>query len=85
MLGALDELDGGEHDLIANDKHAVRLIQIRARKGDRRAEWRHVAVYHVRDGKIDRVWVHVDPQPVVDAFTTQVGDTVAGDSYGATW
>lgn len=80
LLGALDELDGSEHDLIANDEHAVRLLEIRAGKGDRRAEWRHVAVYHFRDGRIDRVWVHLDPQQVVDAFMTYVGETLAGDS-----
>ncbi len=66
LLEALDELEGVEHDLIANDEH-VRLLQIRVRKGDQQAEFRHVAVYHVRDGKLDRVWVLEDPQDVVDA------------------
>jgi ketosteroid isomerase-like protein len=80
LLGALDELDGREHDLMANDEHAVRLLQIRARKGDQQADFRHVAVYDVRDGKIDRVWVLEDPQQAVDAFMTHVGETLAGNA-----
>ena len=31
-LGALDGLDGGEHDVVANDEHVVRLLQVSARK-----------------------------------------------------
>src|SRR3712207_2080131 len=53
LLGGLDEVNGREHDVIANDEHVVRLLEIEARRGDWRVEWRHVAVYHVRDGKLD--------------------------------
>ncbi len=77
LLGSLDELDGREHDVVANDEHVVRLLQIVARKGDREVEWRHVAVYHIRDGKLDRVWNHMDPQREVDAFVTHVASTLA--------
>ena len=77
LLGALDELEGSEHDLLVNDEHAVRLLEIRARKGDQRAEWLHVAVYHFREVKLDGVWVLEDPQPVADEFMTHVGQTLA--------
>ena len=79
-LGALDELDARQHDILANDEHVVRLLQVVARKGDRSVEWRHVEVYHVRDGKLDRVWNHMDPQGELDAFLTHVGETLGGNA-----
>ena len=80
LLGALDDLSGREHDLLVNDEHAVRLLQISARKGDRQAEWHHVAVYHFRGGKLDGVWVLEDPQHVADAFMTHVGQTLGANA-----
>ena len=76
-LGSLDELDVREHDVLANDEHVVRLLEVVARKGDRGVAWRHVAVYHVQGGKIDRVWNHHDPQAEVDVFMTHVTNELA--------
>jgi hypothetical protein len=38
-----------------------------------------VAVYHVHDGKLDRVWNLQDPQRDVDAFVTHVASLLGGD------
>ena len=76
LLGSLDDLNGRVHDTLANDEHVVRLLQVVGRKGARCVEWRHVEVYHVRDGKIDRVWNHMDPQGELDAFMTHVASTL---------
>ena len=76
LLGALDQLDARVHDVLASEEHVVRLLQIVARKGDREVQWRHVEVYHVLDGKLDRVWNHMDPQHEVDALMTHVASTL---------
>jgi ketosteroid isomerase-like protein len=79
LLGSLDDLNAPVHAVLANDEHVVRLIQITCRKGDQEVEWRHIEVYHVRDGKLDRVWKHVDPQRDVDAFLTHIASRPVGD------
>jgi len=83
QLEALDELGGGEHDVIANDEHVVRLLEVTGRKGDLEVAWRIITVYHVRDGRLDRVWEHSDPQDVVDAFLTHVGKSLLDAREGA--
>jgi ketosteroid isomerase-like protein len=77
LLETLDELRSAEHDVIANDEHVVRLLEVTARKGEVKGEWRIIAVYHVLDGKIDRKWEHFFPAPVSDAFLTHVGELLA--------
>ena len=80
LLGALDELDGVEHDVIANDDHIVRLREVTGRKGEVQAARRIIAVYHGRDGRLDRKWVDFDPSDVADAFLTHVGETLEAPS-----
>jgi len=55
------------HDVLASDDHAVGIYRLRARRDGRSVEWRHVNVYHVRDGKIVEVWQHPFDQAVVEA------------------
>ena len=80
LLETLDKLRSVEHDVIANDEHVVRLLEVTARKGDVEAAWRIIAVYHVRDGKLDRKWEHFFPADVADAFLTHVGETLEAHS-----
>ena len=80
LLEALDELGGVEHDVLANEEHVVRLLDVTGRKGEVEAAWRIFTVYHVRDGKIDQKWEHFDPRHVVDEFLTHVGETLSGDA-----
>jgi ketosteroid isomerase-like protein len=80
LLEALDELNGVEHDVISNDEHVVRLLEVTGRKGEREAAWRIIKVHHVLNGKLHHVWVHFDPQDVYDAFTTHVARTLGWNS-----
>jgi ketosteroid isomerase-like protein len=72
-LGALvraltgNGLEVEAHDVLASDGHAVGIYRMRARRDGRPVEWRHVNVYHIRDGKIVEVWQHPFDQAVVEA------------------
>ena len=59
MMGLTDgrfELE--PHDVLGSTDgdHAVGIYTIRATRGDRSIEWRHVNVYHVRDEKLAEVF-----------------------------
>ena len=82
VLGALEQLDLRVHDVVASDDHVVRLLQVVGRKGERRVEWCHIEIYHVRDGKLDRVWNHMDPQHEVDALMADVAGTLPRNADG---
>ncbi|MGQ0576885.1 MAG: nuclear transport factor 2 family protein [Pseudonocardia sp.] len=67
------ELTGGAltievHDVLGSDAHAVGVYTMRLRCPDRSLEWRHVNVYHVRDGKIVEVWQNPFEQDAFDEF-----------------
>ncbi len=56
------------HDILASDDHAAALVTVRAERGDRRAEWKGVDLFHVRGGKLSEHWVHEVDQDAVDRF-----------------
>jgi len=56
------------HDVLANDAHAVALVNWSAERGGRRLTGREVAVYHVRVGRVTEAWFHPDDAATVDAF-----------------
>lgn len=65
------ELTGGAlgievHDVLASDAHAVGVYTMRVHGADPSQEWRHVNVYHIRDGKIVEVWQNPFEQDVFD-------------------
>jgi Ketosteroid isomerase-related protein len=67
------ELTGGTltieaHDVLASDDHAVGVYTMRVEGTDRSLEWRHVNVYHIRDGKIVEVWQNPFEQDAFDEF-----------------
>jgi ketosteroid isomerase-like protein len=53
------------HDFVSSDDHVVGLYTIRAQRGDKNYEWRHVNVYHVSGGKITEFWWSPFDQEVV--------------------
>jgi ketosteroid isomerase-like protein len=71
FIGRVMELTGGTlqievHDVLASDDHAAGIYVFRAQRDGQSAEWHHVNVYHVRDGKIAEVWWNPVEQDVVD-------------------
>lgn len=56
------------HDVLATDDHVVVLARVAAEREGHRLEWRGIDVYHVADGRILEIWIHVDDQYTVDEF-----------------
>lgn len=64
-----DSIEREAHAMVADDDHAVQLMTVRAtRKDGRRHQWNAVVVLHVRDGKFNEAWVHVDDPYALDDF-----------------
>jgi len=55
-------------DVLANEAHAVALVNWSAERGGRQLTGREVAVYHVRDGRVTEAWFHPDDAATVEAF-----------------
>ena len=73
FLGRVMEMTRGRfhpevHDILASDDHVAALVTVRAERDDRKAEWKSVDLFHVRDGKLSEHWVHEVDQEVVDRF-----------------
>jgi len=62
------EISGSVHDILANDDHAVALVNAVARRGDRTFEYRTAEIYHLRDGKIVERWAFSDDTAAIVAF-----------------
>jgi ketosteroid isomerase-like protein len=56
------------HDVVANDEHAVQLLDVIARRGDRTLEYRTAEIYHMRDGRITARWAFSDDTERIVAF-----------------
>ena len=54
------QIDAEEHDTVANDEHAVQLMNVTARRGDKTLEYRTTEIYHMKDGKITARWAFSD-------------------------
>ncbi len=74
QFAKLMELTGGTfrqeiHDIVANDEHAVVLVENGAQRPDGRSwQGRAVHVWHVTDGKCTEYWLFADDQAAADAF-----------------
>ena len=56
------------HDIIANDEHAIGLIEVTARRGDETLTFRTAEIYHMRDGKIAERWAFSDDTEAIKRF-----------------
>jgi ketosteroid isomerase-like protein len=56
------------HDVLANDEHAVALLETTFRKGDETLTYRTVEIYHLRDGKISARWAFSDDTQAINRF-----------------
>lgn len=68
FLDAPPELEN--HDILANDDHAVALNRVRASRGGRTLEQEQVVVMHFRDGKIAETWLHFSKQQEMDELAS---------------
>ena|SRR5438128_4896869 len=58
------------HDILANDQHAVVLNNVRATRGGKSLEQQQVVVIHVKGGKISEVWLQFSDQQGMDEFAS---------------
>ena len=54
------EIKATMHDVLANDEHAVQLMNVTATRNGRTLEYRTAEIYHMRDGKITARWAFSD-------------------------
>ena len=65
---AADVFDAELTDLLVSEEHAATVMQVSARRGDRRLEVEFVILYRITAGKIAEVWTApLDPR-ATDAF-----------------
>lgn len=53
-----DTLEQEIHDVLANDDHAVALVNVRASRGGKSLDGNQVFVFHIEDEKVKSVWLH---------------------------
>ena len=64
------EVDGKAHAVIADDEHAVQLMNVTAKRGDKTLNYRTAEIFHMRDGKITARWAFSDDTAaIVDFFS----------------
>jgi uncharacterized protein len=56
------------HAVVADDEHAFAMLEMRAQREGKQADWRSVGMYHMRDGKIAEAWGFNEDQQAVDDF-----------------
>ena len=54
------EIDADVHDVVANDEHAIQLMNVTARRGGKTLEYRTAEIYHMTDGRITERWAFSD-------------------------
>ena len=63
------EIKAKEHAVVADDDHAVQLMNVTARHGDKTLDYRTAEIFHMRDGKITERWAFSDDtQAIIDFF-----------------
>jgi ketosteroid isomerase-like protein len=56
------------HDVVANDEHAIALVEATARMGDQSLVYRTAEIYHMKDGKITERWAFSDDTDRINKF-----------------
>jgi ketosteroid isomerase-like protein len=56
------------HDVLANDEHAIALVNATGTRGGRTLEYRTAEIFHVRGGKIVERWAFSDDTAAISAF-----------------
>ena len=63
-----EQIGATTHDVLANDDHAVALLETTFRKGDEVFTYRTAEIYHIRDGKISARWAFSDDTEAINRF-----------------
>jgi uncharacterized protein len=67
--GATDDtITAALHDVVANDEHAIALVDATATRGGRTLTYRTAEIFHVRNGKIVERWAFSDDTAAIIAF-----------------
>jgi ketosteroid isomerase-like protein len=66
--GADFEIKATVHDVVANDEHAIALVDAVATRGGRTLEYRTAEIAHIRNGKIIERWAFSDDTERIVAF-----------------
>lgn len=56
------------HDVLANDDHAIALLETTVRRGEETFTYRTAEIYHLRDGKISARWAFSDDTDAINRF-----------------
>ena len=62
------EIQADLHDVLATDDHAIQLMNVTARRGDKTLEYRTAEIYHMSDGKITARWAFSDDTAAIVEF-----------------
>jgi len=68
MLDAPPQIEN--HDILANDDHAVILNKIRATRGGQTLEQDQVVVLHIKGGKVVEGWLQFSEQQAMDEMAS---------------
>jgi ketosteroid isomerase-like protein len=66
--GADWDITGEVHDVVANDEHAIALVNATARKDGQEFHYRTAEIVHMRDGKITARWAFSDDTEAINRF-----------------
>jgi ketosteroid isomerase-like protein len=66
--GSTWDITGEAHDVLANDEHAVALVNATARKDGQEFHYRTAEIVHMRDGKIAARWAFSDDTDAINRF-----------------
>jgi ketosteroid isomerase-like protein len=68
-MGEVDyTITGKTHDILANDDHAIVLVDATATRGGRMLSYRVAEIYHIRGGRISERWAFSDDTAAITAF-----------------
>ena len=63
-----DSFEQKVHTILADDEHAVALVEARAARDGKKATMQQVFVFHIAAGKIKEAWVALQDQYAADEF-----------------
>ena len=62
------DISGETHDVVANDEHAIALVNATARRDGDEFHYRTAEIYHMRDGKVTARWAFSDDTEAINRF-----------------